>query len=306
MEEFLTAHNSGDKQIIPVLAEGAIMPSPKVIPSDCQDFLIYNALRFEPDRRERALVQGVRQSLKGRKDDATYVFVGRGNFDMGVSELDREASDNEKPRHEVELPEGFWIGQIPVTVREYERYLSEEYPNKRRHPRDGFDNPVVNVSWMEARAYCEWAGGSLPKEVEWEYAARAGKKYAHCGCDDLDKFAWWSKNARGKPQKVGLKDPNWWGLHDVLGNVWEWCLDCEIYETRGTRQPFDASAPELRVSRGGSCSCGPDRVRVSARQFLSPDTKLGDLGFRCVIRDKSQLRPTPPTADRTIASILGA
>lgn len=296
--EYEWARASRDKIIIPVLAEGRSMPKEDDLPDGCKDFAKRIGQKFEPIHEEplKQLKLGIRE-LVGANDGARYIWAAPGSYIMGVSVHDLQASQNEKDPRRVEIPDGFWIGRTPVTVWQYELFLDKK-GLKRRHPECKFDGkdankelynkPVVNVSWADATAYCEWAGGCLPAEREWEYAARAGTVSARCGCDDLSDFAWWKKNANDRTQQVGHKNPNRWGLHDVLGNVWEWCADWEVFGTEG-----DEVKRGDRVVRGGSFASEEDRVRVSFRLFIDPRSRRSDVGFRCLIRDVTKFLPIP-------------
>jgi formylglycine-generating enzyme required for sulfatase activity len=337
-KEYKIAKELGGKQIIPVLAHGRTMPLPDDLPADCKEFCGYQACTFEPipDRNlAREALKGRKdgtpriwvpstqriRELRGKKDGATYIWIGKGEFFMGVSDLDLEAAKEERPKHRVEIDDGFWIGRTPVTVGQYEKFLRETGKDLRNPNVHDLDLPVVNVSWMEAKAYCEWAGeyppkpgcpperegprtdGCLPKEEEWEYAARAGTRTSRCGYDNLNESAWWLENAgnSASPRKVGLKKPNRWGLHDVLGNVWEWCSDCKVYEMKkkgSAALQKDSAAPqeELHVARGGSYASSLREVRVSHRYFINPDSRLPYVGFRCVIKNNECLEPIPPEA----------
>jgi formylglycine-generating enzyme required for sulfatase activity len=208
---------------------------------------------------------------------------------------------------------------MPVTVGAWKRYardLKSQMPPESKlldfalNPGWKEDQlPIGNVTWSEARAFCRVAGGRLPTEAEWEYAARAGATgYRY---DSLDRIAW-SADISGdhvidsaelvrmgrekfmerlvanhnRPQPVGRKQPNAWKLYDMLGNAWQWTADWwdpGYYERRESSDPAGPSSGELRVMRGGSSFSVPPLIRVSSRAGVAPDTRNGDLGFRCVL-----------------------
>ena len=178
-----------------------------------------------------------------------------------------------------------------------------------RHPEgagssltDRMDHPVVHVSWRDAVAYCRWAGLRLPTEAEWEYAARGGLESArYAWGDELTPAGRWRCNiwqgafptentmADGYlgTAPVDAFDPNGFGLHNVAGNVWEWCADWFTASHLGspTLAPQGPARGDSKVIRGGSYLCHDsycNRYRVAARTRNTPDSSTGNMGFRCV------------------------
>jgi formylglycine-generating enzyme required for sulfatase activity len=218
----------------------------------------------------------------------SFVAIPAGEFQMGS----KKGFEWEQPVHRVRITHGFLLGKYPVTNSQYGRFLeaagkSVEKPaywGDRRFNQP--EQPVVGVSWDEARAYCEWAGGRLPTEAEWEYACRAGTKTEYSFGDDaelLGEYAWFDKNSGGQSQPVGAKKPNPWGLHDMHGNVWEWCADWFDHAYYARSPTDDPSGPEggsFRVFRGG-CWCGYARgCRAANRIGRGPSSRGSGLGFR--------------------------
>ena len=220
-------------------------------------------------------------------DGQRYVWIPPGRFDMGCSPGDKECADDEKPRHGVRIANGFWMGQTEVTVGAYRRFT--QATGRAVPPAPSFaqneGHPVVNVTWDDALAYCRWAGGRLPTEAEWEYAARAGTTGPRYG--ELAAIGWYTANSGGHTHEVAQKQPNGFGLYDMLGNVWEWVADWyhEEYYAAFDSEPRDPRGPptgQLRVLRGGSWFLDPRDVRASYRTRVVPGSGVNSGGFRCV------------------------
>ncbi len=243
----------------------------------------------KPQKKPALKAAHARTVRENPKDGLKYVWIPPGTFEMGCSPTDNECYSDEKPAHRVTLSEGFWMGQTEVTVGAYKRFAAS--PRRQMPVAPSFNSgwasdnqPVVKVSWDDAQAFCGWAGGRLPTEAEWEYAARAGSTEARYG--PLDDVAWYDKNSGDAAHDVGQKRPNAWGLYDTLGNVWEWVSDWydgKYYQNSPERDPQGPASGQSRVLRGGSWNyVFPRNVRVSLRGRLAPDNRDGYLGFRCV------------------------
>jgi formylglycine-generating enzyme required for sulfatase activity len=238
--------------------------------------------------REASKALAAGQAHMNPKDNLKYVWIPPGTFMMGCSPGDVECLDAEKPAHQVTLTRGFWIGQTPVTVAAYKRFAAATGRQMPDAPgfNSGWGNeamPIVNVTWGDARAYCTWAGGRLPTEAEWEYAARGGSAEARYG--PVDDIAWYHGNSGGQTHDVAQKRANGFGLYDMLGNVWEWVNDWydeNYYQSSPSQDPQGpAGGGQTRVLRGGSWSTLPGDVRVSYRLRFGPSYWSDFHGFRC-------------------------
>jgi serine/threonine-protein kinase len=221
-------------------------------------------------------------------DGLNYVWIPAGTFLMGCSQGDTECDPDEKPPHQVTLTRGFWIGQTEVTVAAYRRFATAVGRTMPGAPNfnTGWANenmPILNVSWDDAQAYCGWAGGRLPTEAEWEYAARGGSSEARYG--GIADVAWYDANSGGQTRDVAQKRPNGFGLYDTLGNVWEWVNDWydeNYYRNSPSQDPRGPSSGQYRVLRGGSWVNVAWVVRASDRGRYNPENWNYVHGFRCV------------------------
>ena len=232
---------------------------------------------------------------KKPEDGLEYVHIPPGSFQMGCVPGDREGADDEKPPHRVDISQGFWISRGPVTVRAYRLFAEATRPAMPLAPAFNIDwekedHPIVNVSWEDAAAYCEWAGGRLPTEAEWEYAARGGKgglKYPWG--DEISQLdANYGGNVGGT-SAVGSYPANRFGLHDMAGNVWEWVVDWgdeDYYKNSPTADPQGPESGKARVLRGGAWSFDSVDLRVSVRNSYRPDDWDYSFGFRCARETK--------------------
>ena len=244
------------------------------------------------------------------------VFIPAGQFQMGS--IDDEAQNDEQPVHTVHI-DAFFMDEHEVTNLEYKEFLLENPRwqksriDKRFHsgsylkhwsgnnyPSGKANHPVTYVSWYAAMAYAEWAGKRLPTEAEWEYAARgglAGLKYPSGNTISTRQANY--NNHVGDTTAVGRYAANDYGLYDMAGNVWEWCLDeydADFYfVSRNSRNPISgartiqwildnfASIPTntSRVLRGGSWGRPAQYLRVADRGLTTPTYTGSNFGFRC-------------------------
>jgi formylglycine-generating enzyme required for sulfatase activity len=230
------------------------------------------------------------------------VFIPPGTFTMGSSTNEVDRLNSEGPPTAVTISRGFWMGKYEVTQGEY-RALMPSNPSRFK---GDLNRPVEQVSWLNATNYCakltqrELAAGRiapgsvyrLPTEAEWEYACRGWTSTRfHYGDDpgytNLATYAWYSDNSGGTTHPVGQKLPNQWGLHDMHGNVWEWCQDWWSYNLPGgiALDPQGPGAGSGHVIRGGDWGVwgrSPTFCRSASRDDY-PDYFDGDFGFRVVL-----------------------
>jgi formylglycine-generating enzyme required for sulfatase activity len=210
------------------------------------------------------------------KDGLEYVWIPPGTFTMGCSPGDSLCDSDEKPVHQVTITKGFWLGKTPVTQQAY-RQVTGNDPSHFK----GANRPVESITWDEARVYCSAIGGRLPTEAEWEYAARAGSTQALYG--DIDRIAWYSANSGSQTHDVGQKQPNGFGLYDMLGNVWQWTADWYgTYRESPDRDPAGPASGTYRVLRGGAWDHNPRGEHASYRNWVDPGKRNYTFGFRCV------------------------
>lgn len=213
----------------------------------------------------------------------TFVSIPPGQFVMGS---DSDAAENdETPLTTVRISQGFEIGKYELTTEQWTLIMG---PNVYDNDECGEQCPVVAVSWSDVQKFLATLNGRdtqfnyrLPTEAEWEYAARAGATGARYG--DANAISWTMENSDSEAHPVGRKQANAWGLHDMLGNVFEWVQDWHGNYRGGTvTDPQGPSSGSFRVCRGGSYLRGVDDSRFAARQPYSAGYRLFHIGFRLV------------------------
>ena len=292
------------------------------------------------DWSRNLIAQGTKQNGAVRKpgqiainpvDGAKMVYVPPGEFLMGTDKTEIDAlwrrfgwkeewkkfAEREAPMHRVRLTKGYWMYQHEVTVAQFRKFCQStgrQMPQESKLWKWQDNHPIVNVSWEDAQAYCQWAGVRLPTEAEWEYAARGG----HSGISGQARqvFVWGNDlpvgkagvgnvgddRARAKYGKdrgaeyfftgyddgylytapVGRYQPNGYGLHDMAGNVDEWCSDWygeDYYRQSPAVDPRGPVEGRTRMRRGGSWFHGPSGLRVAKRRRDIPDFGSAPTGF---------------------------
>jgi formylglycine-generating enzyme required for sulfatase activity len=212
-------------------------------------------------------------------------WIPPGRFLMGSPNDEKGRFASEGPQHQEIIATGFWIFDSPCTQAMWDAVMG-----KGTNPSHfkGLQRPVENVSWNDCQEFVtklnERLGGlelGLPSESQREYACRGGTETARYG-EDLDAIAWYAKNSTGETHDVKGKEPNGWGLYDMLGNVWEWCADAWRDDYSKPRvDKSDGGASARRVIRGGSWVSGAQSVRAAYRNLYEPSLRSYYLGFRC-------------------------
>ena len=250
--------------------------------------------------------------------DDSMAMIPAGEFDMGSNDI--ESSIDEKPVHSVYI-DAFYMDKHPVTNAQYKEFVDAN-PQWRIHrwlnnynfrkyrdsdylknwfrgssPTGKDDHPVIWVSWYAAMAYAQWIGKRLPTEAEWEKAARGGLSGQIYPWGNIIDRRWANFDKRvAETTPIGKYPPNGYGLHDMAGNVSEWCLDEwneNFYKFSESHNPVSGGSIESiienvtksktsRVIRGGSWYSSEQEARVSNRDCLVPWKTKSLIGFRCV------------------------
>ena len=232
-----------------------------------------------------------------------FVWIEAGTFQMGSPESDSRGEAWERPVHEVEISEGFWLGKYEVTQGQWAVVMGTTPWSGEWGVVENPSHPAVYISWHDVQAFIgrlnAAAGDSLyrlPSEAEWEYACRAGTTTRWSFGDDASDgsgvrdYAWSKGNAwsSGKyyAHAVGLKRPNGWGLYDMHGNVYEWVQDwwdLDYYKRSPRVDPPGPTSGSDRVRRGGSVGDGVQRMRSADRLGDPPDFRSPVIGVRLVM-----------------------
>ena len=239
-------------------------------------------------------------------DGMVMVYVPAGEFEMGST----DGASDEQPVHTVAL-DAYWIDRTEVTNEQYGKCVAAgacDSPwESGSSTRDSYygntayaDYPVIYVSWHDAEDYCKWAGGRLPSEAEWEYAARGqkGREFPWGDVFDGTLLNYCDANCRfdykDSEHDDGYADTapvgsypggaSWIGAQDMAGNVWEWAADWydeDYYGESSSENPVGPSSGEYRVVREDSWFIDLLNVRAATRTWFSPGVSLDSIGFRC-------------------------
>lgn len=247
-----------------------------------------------------------------------------GTFTMGSPPNEPGRGTNER-QVQVTLSTGFWLQETEVTQAQWRAVMATapwtDLPKLPRWPkslREGNEYPATVMNWEDANDYCDaltngnhTQGGlppewkfRLPTEAEWEYACRAGTESAFSFGEDsslLSDYAWCGSAVDSGLESefahpVGLKKPNQWGIHDMHGNVFEWCQDYEIAEAPGGIDPIVTGRPGGRTHRGGCYGRPPEHCRSATRSGTAASAVWPDVGFRIVL--STAILPGPPNSNR--------
>jgi formylglycine-generating enzyme required for sulfatase activity len=240
-----------------------------------------------------------------------FVWCPSGKFMMGNPESENELISNDQV--EVTLTTGFWLGKYEVTQSEWKQVMKTEPWKGLIGTKEGADFPAAFVSWNDSSDFCrklteqereagrllvDWEY-TLPTEAQWEYACRARTETSFSFGDDeskLGEYAWFQNNAGSADEKhaqrIGQKKANPWGIHDMHGNVWEWCRDVYSEERPGGRDPEvkadERAGASNRMCRGGSWISDAASCRSGDRVRGQPVSRLNSVGFRVAL---SPVRP---------------
>jgi formylglycine-generating enzyme required for sulfatase activity len=266
------------------------------------------------------------------------VVIPAGKFLMGSPQVEKDRSSNEGPQREVTITRPFYMGVHEVTKGQFAQFISSSgyrtdaekegkawgsdgskwevmagHSWRKTGFQQGDDHPVVNVSYNDAVAFCDWLSRktgrkvTLPTEAQWEYACRAGTTTAYPWGNSPDDGKGWANAADQAAKRqfprwttfnwddgfvftgpVGRFRPNGFGLHDMIGNVWEWCSDwyADSYANAKNQDPIGPDSGSARVLRGGSWFDPPAICRSANRAQGDPAIGADFFGFRVAVELK--------------------
>ena len=233
----------------------------------------------------------------GKMPDTTINIIGMelvlipsGSFRMGGDKKLEQAEDHETPRHFVKISKAFFMGKYEVTQAQWSEMMNNnpsEFKDDKR--------PVERVSWNDVQVFIQKLNTKeetnkyrLPTEAEWEYASRAGSESSYgfaSNANILSQYAWYRKNSADETHPVGQLKPNAWRLHDMHGNVHEWCqdwFDRKYYSQSSSNAPLGSSSGLAKVLRGGDWGSEDWYCRCASRSLSSPNRRSNRLGFRLI------------------------
>lgn len=229
--------------------------------------------------------------------DLEMIWIPSGEFSIDSPNGEKGRSINEA-QTKITIPSGFWLSKYPITEWQWLYIFDLEFPDITY---TNFDHPIENINWYQAMSFC-WESNrklqykqpdieklykfTLPHEVQWEYACRVASILKYYSDDIVENIAWFKNNSGNSTHPVGEKEPNQWGLYDMLGNVYEWCLNSF------TNQPeliLSDNAPNAdtmyRVARGGHYLSLEDDLRCSKRSYQQPVDAIKGFGMRLAFTD---------------------
>jgi len=210
--------------------------------------------------------------------EMSFAQIPAGTFEMGS---DANPSSDQSPVHQVTISRPFELQTTEVTQAQWRAVMGSDPSHFH-----GGDLPVEQISWNDAQEFIRrlnkldpGKGYRLPTEAEWEYACRAGS--TDQGWGGVDDVAWWHRNSEDQTHSVGQRQPNGWGLYDMLGNVWEFTADWkDSYPAGPVTDPTGPAHGYYKVLRGGSWFDVPAAANAAFRASPAPDEKANSWGFR--------------------------
>ena len=259
-------------------------------------------VRIKPITDAHSRRAGERMVLLINDVEVAFRWIPPGRFTAG-SPRDEEGRFNDETLHDVILTQSYWLAETPTTQRLW-KAVTGRNPSEFK----GDDRPVEKVSWRSCVNFIGRLNSMfrtlgryfrLPTEAEWERACRAGAKCERrvelyrlawdysVSVPNLEQLAWYNRNSGGQTHPVASKEPNAWGLYDMLGNVWEWCADWYGEYPSGTvTDPTGPRYGSNRVLRGGSWRSISWLCRPANRDYCVPTQHLCNNGFRLLLTDE--------------------